>query len=441
MRDTIDAAPETVIITGLNGRIEIANEAAIVLFGQPEEHLLGRVITDLFAVEYRDQINQCLERAARSASGYQLEEIEVRTARPPIRAVKVSLARMKHRQGLCVIVQAAAMPRGLSPVTENEPERPSSVWVYDREARARTDARQAAVETARPSDMTGMQISSVRVEDSAVIDPRHSVEAPDPVIEEPASHTPFPDVGHEDGISAAGMSPEPVFREAEVSRQPVWPSAVLGTNEPVPRKVAQEAAAGRAAALKEAWAKTEVAQRTAAPAPQISRRGPAEQRDLYAEFESVREQKRKVSELPKVKPAKALRSACEGHRLAAAGECVHLVVRIDDSIGEMAVDELTLRPLFDLLIKRLIAVSPLYCDAEITMERAGPYGFVARFKDIGRGLSEEELALVAEQPDLSTGFSHTAIARARLAVEHLGGRLTIDTSIETGTTITVTLDE
>ncbi|WP_181409852.1 PAS domain S-box protein [Martelella alba] len=440
MRDTIDAAPETVVITALDGRIEIANEAAILLFGQTEERLRGMMIADLFAMEYRDQIQQCLERAGRPASGYQLEEFEVRTARPPIRAVKVSLARMKHREGLCVIVQAAPMPQGLSAVTESEPEKPSSVWVYNRDARQNDAVQQVSAKPAPVSDATGINSSIVPDKDSANIAAKSPLPSLDRAVEAPVARAPMPDIGRDDALFAASTSETPASRQAEPPRQPAWSSAALGVSEPVPRKVAQEAAANRAAALKEAWAKAEVAQRTTAPPPQLSRRGPAEQRDLYAEFESVREQKRKVSELPKVKPAKALRSSFEAHRLAAAGECVHLVARIDDGIGDMVVDELALRPLFDLLIERLIAVSPLYCDAEITMDPVGDYGFVARFKDIGRGLSEDELALVGEQPDLSTGFSHTAIARARVAVDLLGGRLAIDTAIEKGTTITVTLD-
>ncbi|MEO2038523.1 MAG: hypothetical protein ABGW90_07480, partial [Martelella sp.] len=127
----------------------------------------------------------------------------------------------------------------------------------------------------------------------------------------------------------------------------------------------------------------------------------------------MKDEKERSHELPLISPAKCLSLAIDRHRGEAISESLLLVSEIDDGEKHVRLDEDTLTAMFGHLVERAIAVSPPYCEARIDMSPLGREGFIAKFVDIGRGLSEQELDAVFRQPELALGIWHTGRVEAQ----------------------------
>lgn len=358
---TINQAPEAVLLVDLDGVIEVANAAAETLFDTEGSELSGYALNSWFAGEDAAHVTEAVARVVADDPGSRLEEVTADMAGAPYRRVRLSIARMRHRNGLCVVLNRVA---GAAPVRAKMPR-----------------------------------------------------------------------------VAEPNFEPEPPM--AAATKPQLAPQSTIFAHEPKPAETMKPAATPRAEAAPEADP-AHHAQRHFDAVPVSRPEGPAAapftppvapgRRDIYAEFESVRDRREREHEIPEISPAKCLQEALRQNRPLADSESVTLSAAVDDGGVRVPLDEEALMTLFRTLVERQIVVTPLYCDAGIRLEPAGS-GFVARFSDIGRGLSEQELDKLFRQPDLALGISHTGLVEARTAAGRLGLGFDVETAIEGGTAV------
>ncbi|MCD1632930.1 PAS domain-containing protein [Martelella mediterranea] len=398
---TLNQAPESVLLVNAAGVIELANEAAITFF-QPDgeaRDLSGTRLASLFDTHGAARIDLALARVLGDEPGRRLEEVRADLAAAPARVVNLSLARMRHRDGVCVVA---------TPIAATAPARQPSMPRVDDPDFGR---EQTARESARPELSTQTQKAA-------------------PL----ANHMPWNN--HARRVAAAQGTQSLQQARAEDSQSaPRQMPPLDEVPQPVRNgeaEVVEDRFAGNADS---AVRKTE----TDGPGDVAKRVSWAPgRRDIYAEFESVKDEKERSHELPLISPAKCLSSAIDRHRGEAISESLLLVTEIDDGEKHVRLDEDTLTAMFEHLVERAIAVSPPYCEARIDMLPHGHEGFIAKFVDIGRGLSEQELDAVFRQPELALGISHTGLVEAQKRAAALGLGFSISSSISSGTTVEIT---
>ncbi|MGV0818692.1 PAS domain-containing protein [Martelella sp. AMO21009] len=400
---TLNQAPESVLLVNAAGVIELANEAAITFF-QPDDKardLSGTRLASLFDIHGAARIDLALARVLGDEPGNRLEEVRADLAAAPPRVVNLSLARMRHRDGVCVVA---------TPIAATAPTRqPSMPKVDDPDFGREPIAREAA----RPAPSTQPQKAA-------------------PLANQ------MPWNNHARRVSAAQGVQSLQQARAEDGRS--MPPRTLPSGEPA-KPVRDSEAEGVEERLGDNVDSAVTKTASDGPADAAKRVSWAPgRRDIYAEFESVKDEKERSHELPLISPAKCLSAAIDRHRGEAISESLLLVSDIDDGEKHVRLDEDTLTAMFEHLVERAIAVSPPYCEARITLAPEGNAGFIARFIDIGRGLSEQELDAVFKQPELALGISHTGLVEAQKRAAALGLGFSISSGISSGTTVEVTYD-
>ncbi|AQZ52838.1 PAS domain-containing sensor histidine kinase [Martelella mediterranea] len=400
---TLNQAPESVLLVNAAGVIELANEAAITFF-QPDDKardLSGTRLASLFDIHGAARIDLALARVLGDEPGNRLEEVRADLAAAPARVVNLSLARMRHRDGVCVVA---------TPIAATAPARQPSMPRADDPDFGR---EQTARESARPEPSPQSQKAAPLANHMPWNNHARRVAA--------AQGTQSLQQGWaEDGRSVSGQ-----ILPAGEPAKPVRNGEAEGTDD----RVADNA--DSAVRKNHSDGPGDVANRVSwAPG----------RRDIYAEFESVKDERERSHELPLISPAKCLSAAVDRHRGEAISESLLLVTEIGDGERHVRIDEDTLTAMFAYLVERAIAVSPPYCEARITLSPQGHEGFIARFVDIGRGLSEQELDAVFRQPELALGISHTGLVEAQKRAAALGLGFSISSAISSGTTVEVTCD-
>lgn len=400
---TLNQAPESVLLVNAAGVIELANEAALTLFEPDgaERDLSGTRLASLFDVHGAARIDLALARVLGDEPGNRLEEVRVDLAAAPARSINLSLGRMRHRDGVCVVATPGAVTAPLRQPSMPKVDDPD----FGREQTART----------RPeSPPRARKAASVPLADN------------------------MPWNNHARRVAAPQFNQSLQQARAENGQSP--PHHTAPADEP-----ARPAHNGEAEGVENRFAGNSDSAIT-----QDHANGPTDgakrvswnprPRDIYAEFESVKDEKERSDELPLISPAKCLSSAIDRHRGEAICESLLLVTEIDDGDKHVRLDEDTLTAMFSHLVERAIAVSPPYCEARITLSPEGYEGFIARFVDIGRGLSEQELDAIFRQPELVLGISHTGLVEAQKRATALGLGFSISSGISSGTTVEITHD-
>ncbi len=398
---TLNQAPESVLLVNAAGVIELANEAAITFF-QPDDKardLSGTRLASLFDIHGAARIDLALARVLGDEPGNRLEEVRADLAAAPARVVNLSLARMRHRDGVCVVatpIAATAAARQPSIPRADDPD-------FGREQTARGSARpEPSSQAQKAAPLANHMPWNNHARRVAATQGTQSLQQ----------------ARAEDGRSAP-----PPFLPAGEPAKPVSNGEAEGTDD----RIADNADS----AVRKSDSPDDVAKRVSwAPG----------RRDIYAEFESVKDERERSHELPLISPVKCLSAAIDRHRGEAISESLLLVTEIGDGERHVRIDEDTLTAMFAYLVERAIAVSPPYCEARITLSPQGHEGFIARFVDIGRGLSEQELDAVFRQPELALGISHTGLVEAQKRAAALGLGFSISSAISSGTTVEVTCD-
>ncbi|MET3599267.1 PAS domain-containing protein [Martelella mangrovi] len=410
---TLDRAPECILLVDPEGVIEVANKAALALLGTAEADLCGSRLVSWFSGEDRSKLEKAMVRVLSDEPGSRLEEVSAFFSGRPGGGSNLSLARMRHRDSVCVVITPAAgtgdVPRrGAAMPKVNETEFAPSPPVAAPPAVAAQPE-----ETANSiSGRSGRAEPAQRLMPWSVARARPATARLQPVSEHPVSPKPSAHAEADAHGDAASLHADRISN-----------SETAGQRQP------QEADSANAHGDEMA------AQSSGAPASAVLRR------DIYAEFESERDRQERQSGVPLIAPGKCLRTALQRHRDEAVAESITLTTAIDDGERMVPVDEEMLTALFSDLVERLVAVSPPYCDAEVRLEPASQNGFRALFTDIGRGMSESELEAVFKQPELTMGISHTCLVRAQEAASKLGLKFTIRTAVESGTTAEVCWDD
>nr|WP_272210690.1 PAS domain-containing protein [Marinicella sp. W31]MDC2876594.1 PAS domain-containing protein [Marinicella sp. W31] len=397
---TLNRAPERVLLVDPYGLIEIANEAALSFLGAGETDVCGTSLVSWFSEANRKDIERAMARVLSDDPGNRLEEVSADFSGGSGGSSQLSIARMRHRDGVCVVVSPTSGMRQTSHRTVPMPKVDN------------TEFGIATPESGRP-----LPVRQER--DSAPV----NSQMPWNTLRTRSSAEPV----RPQRISKNVFARQPSDQENEATDL-----EYLHSSMPAP------AISGRAETLQP---KT-IDSASTAEGNTIAQTSPASpstlfNRDIYAEFETERDRKERQHDTPLISPEKCLRAALQQYRSEALAESITLVTKVGEGGRGVPVDDVLLTALFSHLIERLIAVSPPYCDAQITLEATQPEGFLARFTDIGRGLSENELDAVFSQPELSMGISHTCLVKAQEAASGLGLKFSVRTAVETGTTVEV----
>ncbi|WP_180897643.1 hypothetical protein [Martelella soudanensis] len=396
---TLNRVPESVLLLNAAGVIELANEPALALFDVDagERDLNGTRLASLFDTHGAARIDLALARVLGDEPGNRLEEVRADLVTVPSRIINLSLARMRHRDGVCVV----ATPGGASaaPQPPLTPKVDGVSFVREQDQPARQQMR---------SDPPSQ--------------PPKAVTAP------LSSHMPW-------NNHARRVALDEVERDQPQNTQSH--KSLAASTRPAQdhlEKNARDVAADKAdSANKNTHADV--------PAEMSSRASwKARRRDIYAEFESVKDERERNPDLPLISPAKCLSSAIGRHRGEAISESLLLVTDIDDREHHVRLDEDMLTGMFEHLVERIIAVSPPYCEARISLSLEGHEGFIVKFVDIGRGLSEQELEAVFRQPELALGISHTGLVEAQKAAASLDLGFSVNSGVASGTTVEITYD-
>ena len=419
---TLNQAPESVLLLDSAGMIELANGPALALFDRDETGLFGCRITSLFGADAAAGIDVAIARVVADEPGNRLEEVRSVVPAGKVLPINLSFARMRNRDGICVVATPA--------VAAVSPARPRMPRVDDAPV---TPAPAKAPEDAVPDAVSRHPARPVPTEPSAPSPPQ----AASPL----AGSMPWNNHARR---AAAKSSRQEDRQEAEIDEAPRTPtpaaeafiapgvSAVAARTETAKPVVTSQPQNSDSANM------NSVKPGTVEARPRISF-DPA-RRDIYAEFQSARESKERHQDLPQISPAKCLISAIQRYRDEALAESLLLATEVEDTGLLVDLDEDMLTLMFVKLVKRTIAVTPPYCEARITLAPMGAGGFVARFADIGRGLGEQELESVFRQPELALGISHTGLVEAQQAAAALGLGFAIDTAISAGTTVEITFE-
>ncbi|WP_187326973.1 PAS domain-containing protein [Martelella lutilitoris] len=411
MVQTLNRAPECILLVDPNGTIEIANAAALSLLRADEADVCGTALTSWFSRADGQEIDRAMTRVLSDEPGSRLEEVSAEFAVGPQGRSQLSLARMRHRDAVCVVIsrpaaqqerprRTAAMPR----VSESELDRRSETASPVRTARPR--AQQAEANPSHLGTINGhMPWNPGRSRPEKAPARPHRIIANGFFSASVPEEEPLDDLKEARFSKASPDMTKPSLAEEQKIRN------ADSANKPERAPATNVAPVSAASALR---------------------------RDIFAEFESERDRKEREQDIPLISPAKCLLDSLERHRGEAVAESVMLTTAIDDGGLGYPLDEELLTTLFSHLVERLIAVSPPYCDARVTLKPSESDGFRAEFSDIGRGLSESELEAVFKQPELTMGISHTCLVEAQDAASRLGLKFSIRTAIESGTTVEVT---
>ncbi|TCT40957.1 PAS domain S-box-containing protein [Martelella mediterranea] len=351
VRKAIDGLPEAVILTDSAGLIELSNEAALHLLGAEAKDLVGQPFTSWLSEDDAVAFEAAMVNVRSGEPGQNLEEISAFINRPTMNRVKLSVARMRHRKGLCVVAH-----RMFSHSEEGKPQGVADEGV----------AQNGMSEVTLPT-----QVEEAK-EPSRLRMPRITE-----TDESWVSFSAMPEDGDSDRV------------------HPHEPQKAYSSSE----------------------------------------------RDLFAVFESERERRQRPEGVPTVSPSACLRQVVSKRRKDAISEAVQIMTMVEEEISDVALDEEYLSQLFDTLVERLIVVSPPYCDAVVEVSRVGGNGFRARFSDIGRGLTEDEMRMLAEQPDLVLSASHSLLLKAQQLSGDLGLDMRYSTSVEAGTSVEIILQD
>ncbi|PRX10449.1 UNVERIFIED_ORG: PAS domain S-box-containing protein [Martelella mediterranea] len=412
---TLDRAPECILLVDPEGVIEVANKAALALLGTAEADICGSRLVSWFSGDDRSKLEKAMVRVLSDEPGSRLEEVSAFFSGRPGGGSNLSLARMRHRDSVCVVItpavgtgdvprRAAAMPKVNE--TEFAPSPPvSAPPAVAAQPEETANSISGRTDRAEPAQRL-MPWSVTRAR------PATAPARPQPVSEHAVSPQPSArNVSDANGDAASLHADRISNSEAAGQRQPQEADSANAHGDEM---AAQSSGTSASAVLR---------------------------RDIYAEFESERDRQERQSGVPLIAPGKCLRTALQRHRDEAVAESITLTTAIDDGERMVPVDEEMLTALFSDLVERLVAVSPPYCDAEVTLEPASQNGFRALFTDIGRGMSESELEAVFKQPELTMGISHTCLVRAQEAASKLGLKFAIRTAVESGTTVEVYWDD
>ncbi|MBB4121617.1 PAS domain-containing protein [Martelella radicis] len=411
---TLNRAPECILLVDPYGTIEIANDAVLSLLRADEADVCGTALISWFADADGKEIDRAMTRVLSDEPGSRLEEVSAEFAFGPSGRSHLSLARMRHRDAVCVVINRPASGR-------ERPRRAAAMpRVSDGEFNTGSQKTAAAPVAAMKAAQTpGTDIGAVG---------SHmpwNTQRTRPAVEPARPQRTFANgFFHVAGTEESPAEENPVeqIREARSS------AAAKAEREPDPVQKQQTRPSDSA--------NTSAAEEVLQSAP-VSAASPL-RRDIYAEFESERDRREREQDIPLISPAKCLIAALERHRGEAVAESVMLATAIDDGGYGFPLDEDRLTELFSHLVERLIAVSPPYCDAQVALEPTASNGFRARFSDIGRGLSESELDAVFNQPELTIGISHTCLVEAQEAAARLGLKFSIRTAVESGTAVEIT---
>ncbi len=407
---TLNRAPECILLVDPYGTIEIANDAALSLLRAEEAEVCGTALSSWFSQADGREIDRAMARVLSDEPGSRLEEVSAAFAVGPEGRSQLSLARMRHRDAVCVVISRPAA----------QPEQPHR-------AVAMRQLRESALEP-RSEPASPVRVAQPEPQPAEALPP-HTKPINGHMPWNPGRSRPGKTPARPRRIISNGFlsasSPEekPLddFKEARFSTSP-------------PDRPEASLAEDRQARSADSANKPERA--PAANVGPVLAASPLK-RDIFAEFESARDRNEREQDIPLISPAKCLREALARHRGEAVAESVTVTTAIDDGGLGYPLDEELLTKLFSHLVERLIAVSPPYCDARITLEPSASDGFRAEFSDIGRGLSESELEAVFKQPELTMGISHTCLVEAQDAASRLGLKFSIRTAIESGTTVEV----
>ena len=411
---TLNQAPESVLLVNAAGVIEVANKSALALFGSSEHEICGRRLAALFDLDGAARLELALRRVLADEPGSRMEEVRAELLAPPGSTFDLSLARMRHRDGVCVVATAIAkpadrqhvrMPR-VSDAFFDEPATVPERVSLQPESRPSPQRTVSAVDT-----KTGLLPWNNAARRAAALQRRN-------------------DRMHEHASSAQdtahGEAPAGVADTLVADMQPKQEEGFFGGKSDSANTNADMAE--RSADIVEPAA----ASRRMNWEPQ--------KRDIYAEFETAKDQEERRHDVPPVSPAKLLSQAIQRFKNLAVSESLLMVGEIDDAGHLVPLDEELLAAMFEHLIERVVAVSPPYCEARVSLSPKGRGGFLARFSDIGRGLSQQELEAVFKQPELALGISHTGLVEAQQAAERLGLGFSISSGVSEGTTVEVSYD-
>lgn len=408
---TLNRAPECILLVDPYGTIEIANDAALSLLRADEADVCGTALASWFSQADGKEIDRAMTRVLSDEPGSRLEEVSAEFAFGPEGRSQLSLARMRHRDAVCVVISRPAAQR----------ERPRRAIAMPRVSESELDRRN---ETASPVRTSEHEVQPTEARQS------HPGPINGHMPWNPGRSRPEKAPARPHRIIANGF-----FRDPAPEEEPLDDLKEARFSKASPEMAIPSRLEERQARSADSANKTEsIPVDTAAPVPAAS----PLRRDIFAEFESERDRKEREQDIPLISPAKCLLDALARHRGEAVAESVMLTTAIDDGGLGYPLDEELLTKLFSHLAERLIAVSPPYCDARVTLEPSASDGFRAEFSDIGRGLSESELEAVFKQPELTMGISHTCLVEAQDAASRLGLKFSIRTAIESGTTVEVT---
>lgn len=411
---TLNQAPESVLLVNAAGVIEVANKPALALFGSSEHEICGRRLAALFDLDGAARLELALRRVLADEPGNRLEEVRAALLAHPGSTFDLSLARMRHRDGVCVVATAVAKPLDrhnvrMPRVSDAFFDEPASVPEPVSLRPENRPSPQRAVATA--DKKTGLLPWN---------NPARRLEALQRRNERMQERA-----GSEQD-AAPGQSPTVATDPLAAEMRPQEEDSFFGEKSD------------------SANTKSDMAERNTdivEPAGASRRMNwEPQKRDIYAEFETVKDQNARHQDVPPVSPAKLLSQAIQRFRDLAVSESLLLVGEIDDAGHLALLDEDLLAEMFAHLIERLVAVSPPYCEARVSLSPKGNNGFLARFSDIGRGLSQQELEAVFKQPELALGISHTGLVEAQQAAHRLGLGFSISSGVSEGTTVEVSYD-
>ena len=381
----INQAPECVVLVDASNRIEAANTAASSLFGAAADILTSSDLVSWFEQDDAEKIRQSLALTLAEPPGSRLEEVVTTFARPPLRRVRLSIARLKHRSGLCVVVNTISAP---SRATPSMPSVEDAAALSTPTTDTMMGDDSISQERTASQKFSAIRFGGSQKQDHVAVQSSRLV--PDDVT---------------------GLAPQNFSEAGRVSSE---------KGDDQSGKTVFDKKVQRSNTLTHSY-----------------QAGVVGHRDIYAEFETVRDRDERQSAVPDADPVFCLRKAIEDNRSFAIAESVTLSLDIDDGVEATPLDEEMLTLIFSKLTERLVAVSPTYCDASIALKRDGLAGFRASFADIGRGLSEAELDMMTRQPELTMGISHNALAEVKALAGKLGLHMEVSSSVEAGTLVDI----
>lgn len=420
VQQAINAAPESVLLTDVSGVIEVANVSALALLDLGDGDIRGRNLAVWLDDTGAAGFKQALVRVGIGEPGIKLEELVATLQCPAPKRMKLSIAQMRHRRGLCIVMNELH-----GPATVDAPEQ----GVLQKQVVKPSHDAEPGFGAGAPS------FAPARRDDAPVAEKQ-------PARDE-ATNRLFPDMAPEERFSEPpAIKPRPTMPRVHDEMDCFTPSGLhKASSEP------EEAERGGLHARQLSSAKTSASaageepgspeRRPPAEAPVKAQAGRAVGSDLYAMLETERERRQRIQQEVIVLPAECLERAVKKHMPEAVSGAVKLNVNSFDAGRDVSLDEDDLVRLFDILVSRLVAVSPPYCDAEIVLEPLEPKGFRATFVDIGRGLTEKELNLLVAQPELVLSVSHTRLHDAQQVANSLGVGLSIRSAVDTGTSVEV----